>query len=61
MKPTDVKLGTYIDHGVEYNDKNPEFKFGDNSRILKCKMFLQRATHQIGRKNFKRQTKRNLG
>ena len=49
MKPTDDKLGTYIDHGVEYNDKNPEFKFGDNSRILKCKMFLQRATHQIGR------------
>ena len=29
MKPVDVKLSTYIDFGVETNDKNPKFKVGE--------------------------------
>ena len=37
MKPTDVKLSTYIDSSKEINDKNFKFKIGDTVRILKYK------------------------
>ena len=37
MKPTDVKSSTYIDFGVESNDKDPKFKVGDHVGISKCK------------------------
>ena len=33
MGSIDVKLNTYIDSSKEINDKNPEFKFGNNVRI----------------------------
>ena len=29
MKSVDVKLSTYIDFGVETNDKNTKFKVGE--------------------------------
>ena len=37
MKPVDVKDNTYFDFGKENNDKDPEFKVGDNVRISKYK------------------------
>ena len=33
MKPTDVKVDTYIDFDVEKNHKNTEFKVWENVRI----------------------------
>ena len=39
MKPVDVKSSTYIDFGIENNDKYPKFKFGDHVRISKYKSF----------------------
>ena len=33
LDPTDVRLNTYIYSSKEINDKNPEFKFGNNVRI----------------------------
>ena len=35
MKPIDVKDDTYINTGKEFNDNDPEFKFGDHVRISK--------------------------
>ena len=37
MKSVDVKSGTYIDLGIEKNDKDPEFIVGDHVRISKYK------------------------
>ena len=37
MKPFDVKDNTYINIGKEVNNKDPEFKVGDNVRISKYK------------------------
>ena len=37
MKPVDVKNKTYIDFEKEVNDKDPQFKVGDNVRISKYK------------------------
>ena len=38
MKPVDVNSNTYIDSGKEIiNNKDPNFKFGDNVRISKYK------------------------
>ena len=48
MKPTDVKVDTYIDSGVENNEKDPKVEIDDHVRMSKCKMFLQRVTLQIG-------------
>ena len=50
MKPTDVKLSTYIDFNVENNDKYPKLEVGDHIRISKT--FLQKVTLQIGLKKF---------
>ena len=33
MKHVHVKLSTYIDFGIENNDKEPKFKVGDHVRI----------------------------
>ena len=33
MKPVDVKFRTYIDFGIENNEKNPKFKVGDHEKI----------------------------
>ena len=35
IKPVNVKSGTYIDNGVEYNDKDPKFKVGIHNTISK--------------------------
>ena len=35
MNSLDVKSGTYINFGVENNDKDPKFKVGDHVRIPK--------------------------
>ena len=44
MKPADVQLETYVEYGVEHNDKDPKLKVGNhvNSYTLKCseKVFL---------------------
>ena len=37
VKPIDVKLSMYIDHGFENNDKDPNSKVGDHVRIKKNK------------------------
>ena len=35
MKLVDVKSSTYIDFGVENNDRDPKFKVDDHARNLK--------------------------
>ena len=37
MTPTDVRPGSYIDYGVEHNDKDPKFKAGGHISISKQK------------------------
>ena len=37
MKPVNVKSSTYIDFGIENNDKDPKFRVGDHLRISKYK------------------------
>ena len=32
IKPVDIKLNTYIEFGVENNDKNPKFKVCDHAK-----------------------------
>ena len=44
----DVKLGTFIEYGVEHNEKYPILKAGDCVRISKYKIFLQKVALQIG-------------
>ena len=36
-KTSDIKPGMYIEYGVEHNDKDPQFKVGDNVRKSKYK------------------------
>ena len=33
MKPVDVNSSTYIDFGLENNEKHPKFEVGDHVRI----------------------------
>ena len=35
MKPVDIKSNTYINFGIENNDKGPKSKVGDHVRISK--------------------------
>ena len=37
MKPVDLKSSTYIDFGVENNDKDPKIEVGDHVIISKYK------------------------
>ena len=37
MNHVDVKSGIYTDFGVENNDKDPKFEYGDHWKISKCK------------------------
>ena len=37
MKSSDLKLGTYIECGIENDDKDSKFKVGDHVGILKYK------------------------
>ena len=42
MKPTDVKIATYIDFGIEFNTKKPELWAGGHVGISKYKfIFLE--------------------
>ena len=51
LKPVDVNSSTYINYKKENNKEGPKFKVGDNVRISKYKIFLQKAMFQIGLKN----------
>ena len=52
MKPVDVKSSTYLNFNIENIEKDPKFKFGDNVRISKQKIFLQRVKFQNSVKKF---------
>ena len=52
MKPTDIKLSTYIDFDVENNDKDPKFEVDDQVRITNFKRFLQKFIFQSVLKKF---------
>ena len=43
MKPADIKPDTCIDYSVERNNKDPEFRNGDNKRISKYKNVFEKA------------------
>ena len=43
IKPIDVKDNTYINIGIEVNDKDPKFKVGDHVRISKYKIFFAKG------------------
>ena len=50
MKPINVKSSTYIDFGVENNDKDPKFEVGDHMRISKYKsIFVKGYTPDFAR------------
>ena len=53
-KLIDVQSSTYINFSKENNDKDLKFKIGDIVRILKYKLFLQKAMFQINLKRFLR-------
>ena len=46
MKPVDVKVDTYIEYGVEHNEKDPKYNVSDHVRISKYKTILQKDTRQ---------------
>ena len=53
MKPIDVMSSTYIDFGIENNDKDPKFKVGDYVRISKYKcIFAKYCTPNWSKKSF---------
>ena len=52
MKANDVKTSACIGFDVENNDKDPKFKVGYHARISKYKNTFQKATLQIGQKNY---------
>ena len=43
MKSTNVKSGPYIEHCVEHNDKDPNFKIGDHARISKPQIIFAKS------------------
>ena len=51
MKHVDVKANRYLDFNKE-NKKESNFEVGDQVIILKCRIFLQNVTFQIGPKKF---------
>ena len=52
MKPVYVKSSTCIDSSKEINDKDPKFKLVILLEYWSIKIFLQKATLQIGLKKF---------
>ena len=48
----DVKSSTYIEIGIENNDKDSTFKVVENVRISNIKTFLHNVTLQIDLKKF---------
>ena len=53
MNPVDVNSSTYIDFGIENNEKDPKFEVDYHVMISKCKKILQKVTHQIGPMKFR--------
>ena len=51
-KPADVKSGTYIDFGVENNEKNPKFQVDDHVRISKYKTIFEKVAEEVDLKKF---------
>ena len=49
MKPGDITSSTYIDFGMENNDKDLKLKVSDHLRLSKCKKKLPRVIPQIFR------------
>ena len=47
MTSADVRPGTYIDYGVEHNNKDPKFKAGGHISISKQKNVFQKNALQI--------------
>ena len=47
MEPINVRMGTYIDHGVEHNEKDLTFKVGDHVRISKYKRICKRLQSKL--------------
>lgn len=47
MMSDDVQPSTYIEYGVEYNDRDPKFKLGDHIKIQKCKKFFAKGCTEI--------------
>ena len=45
MKPAGVRCSTYIDFGIESNDKDHTFKFNDHIRISKCKNIFAKGDY----------------
>ena len=43
MKPANVKSSTYINFGVENNEKDPKFEVGDQIRISKYRKFFAKG------------------
>ena len=52
MKPDDIKSSTYIDFGIENNEKDSKFKVGDHVRISKYKnIFAKRLCFKLVRRS----------
>ena len=47
MKPVDVKSSTYFNFNRENNREGPKFKVGDDIRISKYKIFLQKVMSRL--------------
>ena len=45
MKPADVRCSTYIDFGIENDDKDHTIKFDDHIRISKCKNIFAKGDY----------------
>ena len=52
VNPDDIKSSTYINFGMDSNEKDLKYKVGDYVRISKYKTFLQKVTLQIDLKKF---------
>ena len=46
MKPFDITSSTYIDFGIESNDKDPKFKVSDHVKMSKYKAFFAKCYTQ---------------
>ena len=43
IKPVDIKWSRYVDFGRKNNDKDPEFKVGENIRISKYQIIFEKG------------------
>ena len=47
MKPVDVKSSTYFNFNRENNREGPKYEVGDDIRISKYKIFLQKVMSRL--------------